>query len=354
MADYYEIDFLKVGTTGSGDAICVRYELNGQTHIHVVDGGYVNTGQDVVDHLNTYYGTTDVDHVVVTHPDGDHANGLRKVLEECKVGTLWMNRPWEYADVLVDRFDRYTNVDNLRKKLREVFPNLAALESLAVERDIPIVEAFQGERIGAFTVLGPTFETFLDKVVECERTPTAAKELSLAEQLTAKLSDAIALIKSVWGDENFPDGDTQPRNAMSVVQYARLSGHDILLTGDTGRAGLDEAADYAPMAGLVLPGVDKFQVPHHGSRRNVSTETLDRWLGPKGFEGQSTSSTAIISASEEDKDHPRKVVVRALIHRGANVISTEGMSIRTSGGAVPVRPGWVPVSGLDYPSDQEE
>lgn len=75
---------------------------------------------------------------------------------------------------------------------------------------------------------------------------------------------------------------------MSVVQYANLHGHRILLTGDAGRAGLAEAADYAPFAGLALPGIDRFQVPHHGSRRNVSTEILDRWLGaqlaevPKG------------------------------------------------------------------------
>ena len=265
-----------------------------------------------------------------------------------------MNRPWEYADVLVDRFARYTNADNLRKRLREVFPNLAALEDIAVERGIPIVEAFQGKQIGAFTVLGPTFNTFLNKVVDCERTPTAAKELSFSKQALAKMSEAIALVKSAWGEENFPDGDTQPRNAMSIVQYARLSGHDILLTGDTGRAGLGEAADYAPEAGLFLPGVDKFQVPHHGSRRNVSTETLDRWIGPKGSQGDSSGCHAIISASENDKDHPRKVVVRALIHRGAKVVSTEGKTLGTSGGDVPARPGWVPVGPLDYPSDQED
>ena len=354
MADYYEIDFLKVGTTGSGDAICVRYELNGTTYIHVVDGGYADTGQDVVDHLSTHYGTTDINHVVATHPDGDHANGLRKVLEQCEVGTLWMNRPWEYADELVDRFARYTNADNLRKRLREVFPNLAALEDIAVDRGITIREAFQGACIGQFTVLGPTFDTFLNKVVECERTPAAVKELSFGEQILAKLSEAAGLIKSVWGEENFPDGDTQPRNAMSIVQYARLSEQNIVLTGDTGRAGLDEAADYAPMAGLSLPGIDKFQVPHHGSRRNVSSETLDRWLGPKKGEGSDQTFEAIISASENDKDHPRRVVVRALRHRGAKVRSTEKAGLCIPGGSSPVRGGWVPAPELDYPTEQEE
>ncbi|MET4121975.1 beta-lactamase superfamily II metal-dependent hydrolase [Bradyrhizobium sp. JR1.5] len=62
---------------------------------------------------------------------------------------------------------------------------------------------------------------------------------------------------------------------MSVVQFAYLNGHKIVLTGDAGRSALTEAAEFAPQAGLYLPGVDRFQVPHHGERRNVSTELLE-------------------------------------------------------------------------------
>ena len=119
---------------------------------------------------------------------------------------------------------------------------------------------------------------------------------------------------------------------MSVIQYANLCEKKILLTADAGRGALAEAADYAPWAGLVLPGIDRFQVPHHGSRRNVSTEILDRWLGerlPEKLEEGAEEFTAIISASKEDEDHPRKSVIRACIHRGAKVISTEGSDIRT-------------------------
>lgn len=45
MADYFEIDFLGVETKKSGDAIALRYERNGATYIHVVDGGYATTGE---------------------------------------------------------------------------------------------------------------------------------------------------------------------------------------------------------------------------------------------------------------------------------------------------------------------
>ncbi|WP_130231223.1 MULTISPECIES: hypothetical protein [unclassified Bradyrhizobium] len=68
---------------------------------------------------------------------------------------------------------------------------------------------------------------------------------------------------------------------MSVVQYANLNECKILLTGDTGRSGLQEVIDCAPLAGLMLPGIDRFQVPHHGGRHNVTTELLDAILGQR-------------------------------------------------------------------------
>ena len=83
MADYFEIDFLTVGESKSGDAITLHYERGGSTFKHVVDGGYQDTGPKVLNHLREFYGDTTLSHMVVTHPDGDHTGGLRTVLEEC-------------------------------------------------------------------------------------------------------------------------------------------------------------------------------------------------------------------------------------------------------------------------------
>ena len=163
-------------------------------------------------------------------------------------------------------------------------------------------------------------------------------------------------IEAAWGEETFSSEETSHENEMSVIQYANLCEKRILLTADAGRGALTEAADYAPSAGLTLPGIDRFQVPHHGSRRNVSTEILDRWLGEKLPEQPQEGDekfTAIISASKEDEDHPRKAVVRACMHRGAKVISTEGKNVRTHHKA-PKRTGWTTAQGLPYPEEQEE
>lgn len=355
MADFYEIDFLKVGDTKSGDAICLRYEQGGANRVHVVDGGYKDTGQTVVDHLQSHYGTSIVDHVVATHPDNDHASGLQAVLENCQVGALWMNRPWIHAYELLPRFNRYTNADNLRAELRRVFPYLASLEDLATKHGIPIYDAFQGAQIGAFKVLGPTKARFLDCVVECDRTPAAAKtEASAFDFLMGALVGAVKIVSGAWGAETFPANDTTPRNAMSITQTALLSGTRIVLTADTGRAGLREAADYAEAIGIPLPIVGRMQVPHHGSRHNVDSETLDRWLGPKVAKGTYATSTAIVSAAANDESHPRKVVSRGFIHRGCEVLTTKKAEICCYGGAAPVREGWSAATPVPYPDDYED
>ena len=358
MADYFEIDFLDVEAKKSGDAIPIRYFLNGTTRIHVTDGGYQDTGEKLIEHINKYYDSPSyIDAVVVTHPDGDHAGGLRKLFDVYEIGELWMLRPWLYASELIDRFSKFTSVDNLSKRLKELYPNVATLEDLAVEQGVPIYEPFQGAFIGDFNVMAPTKSLYLDLIVESEKTPeaTKAEQLSLARAAGLVVEKVVSFIRAVWGQETFPADDTSAENNMSVIQYANLCGVRILLTGDAGRVALEEAADFAPYIGLTLPGIDRIQVPHHGSRHNVSTEILDRWLGPRlrsQPEGGASNFTAIVSASKIDEDHPRKTVIRAFIHRGGKVITTEGSSKCTRHNA-PDR-GWVPAEAVPYPEDEEE
>ena len=166
----------------------------------------------------------------------------------------------------------------------------------------------------------------------------------------------VKFVKSMWGEETFSEDNTSAENEMSVIQYARICDENILLTGDAGRLSLTEAAEYAPHVDLILPGIKHFQVPHHGSRRNLSTELLDILLGSRLSakpEKGKENFNSIISVSKEDTDHPRKSVVRALIHRGAKVVTTQGSSLRTGHNA-PNREGWTSAVPLEYPEDQEE
>lgn len=360
--DYFEIDFLAVETSKSGDAITIRYQVDDVTYVHVTDGGFTDTGKKVVDHIARHYrNDTGIDHVVLTHSDGDHARGLKYVLENSTVGSLWMNRPWLYADELIDRFATYNSVDALRSRLKKCYPTVFELEKIAEDKGIPIYEAFQGTQIGQFHVMSPPRATYLDLIVESEKTPEGIDESEkstaqmVTEMIKAALATAINFVASLWGNEVFSSEETSAENEMSVVQAARICGKTILLTGDTGRRGLQAVIDYAPEVGLPLPGIDRFQVPHHGSRRNVNSDLLDQILGEK-LSGQPMTSPgsflAIVSSAKADEHHPRKSVERAMLHRGANLVATEGQDILTSCNA-PERAGWTSVACRPYPTDQE-
>jgi len=360
MTDYFEIDFLAVESAKSGDAIALRYEKDGVSAIHVVDGGYQQSGEALVAYIKKNYGNpTYINHVIVTHSDGDHAGGLREVLNSFDVGELWMLRPWLYASELLPSFPTYNSAERLAARLRTIYNNLAELEDIANEKGIAIREPFRGASIGAFTVMSPSITRYFELVIKSEKTPESTIEhqpaisalLEGAAKMAAKLRN---LVRVVWGVETFSTEETSAENEMSVVQYAHMCDERILLTGDAGRLALSDTIAFAPSIGLFLPGITRFQVPHHGSRRNVSSAILDALLG-QILPGNNTIEGfyAFISSAKADVHHPRKVVVRAMIHRGAKVYTTEGGCVRTGKNA-PSRSGWTALEHVPYPEEQEE
>src|SRR5271155_1444483 len=96
-----EIDFLQVGDgERSGDAVALRYgDLPTGFEVMVIDGGNKASGEALVRHITSEYGTTTVGHVLNTHPDGDHSSGLTEVLRYLDVKKLWMHRPWLFRPV---------------------------------------------------------------------------------------------------------------------------------------------------------------------------------------------------------------------------------------------------------------
>ncbi len=356
MADYFEIDFLDVDSPKSGDAITLRYQQGEVTSIHVVDGGFQDTGDKVVSHIREYYNNaTYINHVVATHSDGDHAGGLRTVLESFAVGCLWIHRPWMIAGQLLPKFPTYSSADRLAARLKDIYSNLTALEEIALRRGVTICAPIQGARIGAFTVMAPSVDRYAQLLVDSDRTPeSVSTKGTVGEAVGGLLAKARALVKGIWGHEVFSPNETSAENEMSVIQYANLCNKRIMLTGDAGRGALADAIQFAPQVQVALPGLDRFQVPHHGSRRNVSTETLDQILGPRVQQGTASAFSALCSASAKDEDHPRRSVQRAIIHRGGDLYQTKGRSICSYGGDAPTRAGWVTATTVAYPEDQEE
>ena len=350
----YEVDFLPVGDS-NGDAICIRYgdAVNGY-RIHVVDGGYVDTGPTVVEHITKYYGSPRyIDHVVLSHADGDHARGLKTVLESFEIGTLWMNRPWLYAAEIIDAFHGNFTVEGLRKAIRDGYPVVAELEDIANQRGILIREAFSGSSIGAFSVLAPTRARYLSLIPEFHHTPPSyAEPLKggfLGEMLRRVKAAAERFVES-WTEETLSENPpaVTASNESCVVQLGLIDGRAILLTADVGPKGLGEAADFAEAAGLKQQ-LNVVQVPHHGSRRNVTPSILNRWLGHPVLNGQSRG-TAFCSVGVNKPEYPRKRVQNAFLRRGYGVIATRE-TWKSNYHDMPAKPGSVPVSPEPFVSE---
>ena len=348
MTDFVEIDFLEVGNERSGDAITIRHRTDGVDDIYVVDGGYLEDGEQVAAHIRKNYGDPGwIDHVVLTHSDRDHANGLRTVLREFPVGKLWMNRPWMHVTALMPRFRNVENRRWLAAKLKRVYSSVYELERVAREQRVEIGDVFEGVRIGEFRVLSPNREACLYRLAVATRTPVVAE----AEEILVE-----AMTRAAWGEENLKGGDrgTSAENETSVVQFAEFCGKKVLLTGDAGVEGLFDAHVNGMCLGIDMEALDLFQVPHHGSRSNVSSDTLDLWLG-EALDQEPDSPPrrrAVICANQNDKQHPSKAVVRAMIHRGRRVLQTKG-TLRYKARGAPRRNGWSSARALRYPRKME-
>ncbi|GIQ75962.1 ComEC/Rec2 family competence protein [Bradyrhizobium sp. RD5-C2] len=338
-----EIEFLPTGDD-SGDAIIIREgtALTGYT-IYNVDGGYASTSDTIINHIEKYYGRdVSINHMVLSHADDDHATGLIKVLERFHVDNLWMNRPWLFVDEVIQHFHGNYTRDGLYKDMRDLHPYLIQLEELVAKKNkqslfkTNINHVFQGSQIGSFTVLAPSRERYIRLIPELPKTPKnysadSATGTLLGGLFTEAKKKVAEYIDEKWNIETLSSNPQPPTNASnetSVVQLGRFGKRSILLTADAGPEALNEAADYAQMLGMLAPPTF-VQVPHHGSRHNVTPEVLDRWLGARVPEG-TKYGTAYVSVGAKRLGHPRGQVSNAFLRRGYPVHTVRTLAKRYS------------------------
>lgn len=360
---FFEIDFLPVGDNSTnGDAILTRIHKPDADSdaIHLIDGGFQDTADDIIAHINKYYGEKVwITSVVCTHTDQDHASGLVSFIEKSPfpICEIFVNRPWLYATELIgDVEDKRTTADSLIAKLKKAYPYVARIEELAEKKGIKITECFQGTRIGAFYTCAPSKERYLQCLRDSPKTPTT-EETSGLKKIVETAQKAINYIKDSWLKDNLrEDVSTSPENEMSIVQFACLLNQYILLTGDAGKDSLAEAHEYVKSQMLMVEGanLDFMQIPHHGGRRNVTPSTLNNWLGeilpdlpenPKGY--------AFASVAKECEDHPKVCVSNAYLRRGYDVSHTKGETICFKSSSAPVREGWGNVTTLSFQHESE-
>ena len=328
----HEIDFLKVGAEGkSGDAIALRFAYQGRWVVVVIDGGFVDVGAELVEHVRRWYETNHVDLVISTHPDGDHINGLTPVLEGLDVDELFIHLPRQHRSDVSDWGAEA--VDDLVRVARR--------------HDVTVTEPFTGETRfgGILTIAGPTSE-YYESLLDAARLG-AVKAAAASRGLGAAVGVALHKLASqaveVLPIETLTDlGETSESNNSSVITLLTIDGERLLLTGDAGIPALTNAADYIDAHPSPTLPFKHFQAPHHGSRHNVGPTILDRLLGP---ETGLKRGHASISASDKAPKHPSPKVANALLRRGYPAYTNEKVGVHFPYG-VPDRPGWTPIAPL--------
>lgn len=323
----YEVDYIPVdGGEKSGDAIALRFgNLAGprqEQTVIVIDGGFSESGELLVKHINNYYQTDEVNLVISTHPDEDHISGLSVLFEKLKVGALLMHKPWDHAADIKSFFKSKTlTASGLERRIEESLQQASNLEDLAIKKGVPIYEPFQGLKLGEnlIHILGPSSDYYENLLPSFRSTPTAKAEFDLLPRIKQATKEAVNWIEDHFGVDLLNDDEdtTSPENNSSTIILFTLDGHKLLFTGDAGKTALLNAVTYAASNGINLKDLWLFDVPHHGSKRNLSSRVLAHIKG----------GTAIVSASKDSKKHPAKKVTNALQKHGAQVYVARGISL---------------------------
>lgn len=348
----WEIEFHPVGDASkAGDAITVRYGAGGNYSVIVIDGGTDDSGNAVVEHIKTYYGPEAViSDVILSHPDSDHASGLRPIIEAFPVQRLWLHGLWHHAAEMLPLFeDKRWTVEGLAESIRKEYPMIDELINTAMRRGVQLGQPFQGTQIGPFVVLSPRMDRYQHLVPQFRKTPSPNVELlqarniwlepkkGLAGVLTRILEAAATFTSESWSHETLRDGGvTAAENESSTVLLGTFDATRVLLTADAGVYALNWASNVAAAAGIDLRTCRLVQVPHHGSRRNVGPTVLNRLLGPT-LPYEQELKIAVASVPKDDARHPRRVVLNAFKRRGAPVVTTCGKKYRYHSGTMPAR-----------------
>jgi beta-lactamase superfamily II metal-dependent hydrolase len=331
-----EIDMLSLG---DADSMLVSY-WNGSSSAYrvLIDGGNKGDAPEVRGLLRNLNIST-VDEVFSTHLHDDHSGGLIELLADTTLtfGKLWCHIPQWHVESMekVNTALRAAGTSEEAESIRKSLATAAAIYKIAKDRKIPHDEPFVGKATGLLQILSPTEDFYRGLVAEFAEADEIKAEdaANLRYAVETAMDEAFFKAGLLGGSSLLTDPHTDPENESSVVSGFTYSGAAYLFTADAGTSALTNVVSSFQLATLRW-----MQIPHHGSRRNL-TESLIEKLAPK---------TAYVSASGNDK-HPRRAVVNAFKKLGTNVYSTHypnGSHLHHQMGTVPTRDGYVPATPL--------
>lgn len=313
-----EIDMLSVG---NADAIIIRTSDGPRERVVLIDAGRSGDSEAVINHIEKWTTRKDmIDLLISTHPHDDHIGGLLEVLDKMKVQEVLIHDP----DTFQEQIDSLKSIAT-REQTERAKKSLDSLNKVIDKIDckgIPRKQPFTGVKYelldgATLTVVGPTEEFY---------TNLAPQIKSRKEQTTTySRSDAEVV------DEN---DDASPFNNSCVITLLAYNDCKYLFTADAGPKSFDSAIE---CSSEYLSNVHWMQIPHHGSKSNITSELID-YFSPK---------VAYVSAKGGDGIHPSPEVVRLFQKQSCKVYGTFKSGNLLHSCNAPSRSGYVTSTPLD-------
>lgn len=308
-----EIDILPASSEKKGgDSVLVRIgnfdytnSRNNQKVI-LIDSGYSENAERIKEYLTNYYQTNTIDLVVITHPDIDHISGFKTLLENNSViiKKTYIHDPWNHTSHMFTRtIDNRRTVKSLGNAFDETLSKLSDILDKLSALKIENIEPFGYAEIKGFNlhILGPNKKFYRDNLYKFDGMEGASSQYSGSDIYESDLSSY---------HENMPhfldNPKTSPKNETSVIML--LQDHEgkplALFTGDAGVEAINKALDNADKVGIDYTGVYLFQIPHHGSIKNISKDVIDR-ISP---------INAYVSAPSQKAEHPSPLLINYFLN----------------------------------------
>lgn len=211
-------------------------------------------------------------HIVVSHNDSDHTDGVCSLLDWLYGRSKYTVRVYshqylKHVDTILDKIDDgRRNRDSLKKSLLAEFDNIKAIIESAQAYGFSTAEALSGTGVGNCTIVGPTVDEFTDVA---------------ARAVDSRVSN------------NIGEGHAEETvmNAASVQLECKLDNAEtILLCGDASPSYLHNLDSYHII-----------QLPHHGQLDDAKAifEELSDPYDKKYFISDNTGSAATSGGSDQ-------------------------------------------------------